>query len=274
MKAAVIVCRNDNYGDNLHHWARLCLDNLTAVFDTVFIVDWKCVQNTSLIEALDYKSKNVVNIKITRDIIAKQYNHLSSLPLVEVIGRNIGIRQAIANGFDWICSTNIDIISNPFNELALDKDTLYTVRKYTVPEDIHLKQPITLDFLNQNKHLFSLASMAVVDGQAVWDPGDIWSLVTGCGDFQLAHKTLWMAIKGFEEEMIGRTYADSNIMKKPILIGKKTAILDLDLYHLNHSSNAYRESDEIKIPVNDRIKWVNNFIETKNNEDWGVVEFS
>ena len=39
MKAAAIVCRNDNYGGNLHRRAQLCLDNLSAVFDRVYVVD-------------------------------------------------------------------------------------------------------------------------------------------------------------------------------------------------------------------------------------------
>ena len=63
MKAAAIVCRNDNYGGNLHRRAQLCLDNLSAVFDRVYVVDWKSVNNITLLESMNYKKDNIIDIK-------------------------------------------------------------------------------------------------------------------------------------------------------------------------------------------------------------------
>jgi len=269
-KAAIIVCRDDNYGDNLHHRAKICLTNLTQVFDKVYVVDWKCVNNISLVEAININNPNIINIKVTKEFIKEHLPQHYNLPLIETIGRNIGIRRAIKDGIDWICSTNIDILSDTFDESLLDKETLYTVRKYSVEEHIHLQNSINIEFLKQQRNTFEYAQLSVINGQSVWDPGDIWSLVVGCGDFQLAHASLWKDIKGFEEEAVGRAYADSNLMKRPILLGKKTSILNLDIFHLNHTSNSYRDIDDTGIPLNDRVKYVNNFEKTTNTENWGM----
>ena len=108
------------------------------------------------------------------------------------------------------------------------------------------------------------------DGQALWDSGDTWSIAVGCGDFQLAHRTLWYDMKGFEEEMYGRSYADSNLMKRPTLLGKNTSELNTGVYHLDHSNESFREPGEI-LPINDRFKYVNNFMQSTNTDNWGIL---
>lgn len=270
MKAAVIVCRNDNYGGNLHCRAKICLDNLSTVFDCIYLVDWKSVNDISLLEAMDYRKTNIKNIKITRNTIMQKFPQVINYPIVESIGRNIGIRQAINDGSDWICSTNIDIIMEPFDESLLNKDTLYTVRKRHIPKNKYESPDFNFNDIINEKMSLQRAVHASHNGQALWDPGDVWSIAVGCGDFQLAQKCLWLSIKGFEEEMYGRAYADSNLMKRPILIGKKTDELDLGVYHLDHSNESYREQGEI-LPINDRIKYVNNFTQTTNTDDWGIL---
>jgi hypothetical protein len=271
MKAAVIVCRNDNYGDNLHHRARLCLNNLCEVFDKIYVVDWKCVDGISLVEACGIVSPKIENIKILNEMVSTNWPMSKNLPMVETIGRNIGIRSAINDNIDWICSTNIDIMMNTFDEHILSTDTLYTVRKYSVPEHIHLQRDITIAHLNEHKYEYEYAKLAVIDGRAVWDDGDVWSMVVGCGDFQLAHASLWMRMKGFEDSMVGRSYADSNIMKKAVLCGGNAEVLGVNIFHLNHSSNAYRSAEETSIPINDRILWVNDFTASQNEDSWGLL---
>ena len=270
MKAAVLVCRNDNYGGNLHRRARLCLDNLSNIFDVLYVVDWKSVNNVTLLEAMNYKKPNIVDIKITRDTIEQKFPQVINYPIVESIGRNIGIRRAINEGVEWICSTNIDIIMEPFNENILDKDTLYTVRKRHILKERYENLSFSFDDVLKNKETFQRAVYASRNGQALWDSGDTWSIAVGCGDFQLAHRNLWLVIKGFEEEMYGRSYADSNLMKKPILLGKKTEELDLGVYHLDHSNESFRELGEV-LPINDRFKYVNNFVQSTNTSSWGIL---
>jgi hypothetical protein len=270
MKAAVIVCRDDNYGGNLHRRAQLCLDNLSAVFDRVYVVDWKSVNNITLLESMNYKKDNIIDIKITKDIISHKFSQTINYPIVESIGRNIGIRRAADDGVEWICSTNIDILMEPFDENVLDKNTLYTARKHHIPREKYQDPQFNFEDLKLQKETLQRAVYASRDGQALWDSGDIWSIAVGCGDFQLAHKTLWYDMKGFEEEMYGRSYADSNLMKRPILLGKNTSELNTGVYHLDHSNESFREPGET-LPINDRFKYVNNFMQSTNTANWGIL---
>lgn len=267
-KCAVIVSRNDNYGDNLIFRAQHTVNKLSQVFDKIFYVDWKSKDST-LTSHLQLPD-NVETIKITKEIVNKNWPYAINIPVVETIGRNIGVRRAIDEGFDWICSTNIDILIDEFDENKLDKKTLYTVRRYNVPESFHLSYKDTDSLWNDLiVNTFDQSPLSVLDGVGVWDPGDHWSLVVCCGDFQLAHNYLWQQIRGFEEEMTGRCYADSNLMKRAKLLGYNTDILKLNIYHLNHNNNSYREPEET-LPVNDQQVYVANWNKSTNKKDWGT----
>lgn len=268
-KCAVVVSRNDNYGDNLIHRAKLSLENNSKVFDHIIYVDWKTV-NRPLTDELNIDKRNIETISISEEYIANKWPQFVNYPIVETIARNIGIRKAIEK-YDYVCSTNIDVIINNFNIDNLCNDTLYTARRRNVPQEAHLSfsDNILSQLINQ-KDSFELAPMAVKDGRGIWDPGDDWSLVVCCGDFQFAHRNLWADIRGFEEEMAGRCYADSNLMKRPIIIGKKTAIADVDVFHLNHTNYSERLPTEY-LPVNDQYKYVNDWVKSTNNTKWGIL---
>lgn len=268
-KAAVVIGRNDNYGENLHHRARLCMGNLIEQFNKIYYVDWKTIDKT-LLEASDIVNDKIQVISITEDYIKKYLPQYINYPIVESIGRNIGIRAAVDENYDWILSTNIDCLIDTINLDELQKDTLYTARRRNVPQDFHLNNKIDIDTLKKIKHTLPQAPLSVINGEAVWDKGDIWSLTVCCGDFQLAHKSLWKAIRGFEERAAGRAYADSNLMKRPIMIGKKTAILDIDIFHLDHTNNSFRLPNE-RLPLNDMYRYVEGFEKSTNTKDWGKI---
>lgn len=268
-KAAVVVGRDDNYGENLHHRARLCMGDLTSQFDRVFYIDWKTL-NKTLIESSGIVNDKIEVISVTEDIIENKYPNYIDYPIVESIARNIGIRTAIDNGYEWILSTNIDCIIDTIDVEALDRDTLYTARRRNVPQDFHLNNPVNINILKEIKNNFTQAQLSVVNGQPVWDKGDIWSLAVCCGDFQLAHSSLWSDIRGFEEAAAGRAYADSNLMKRPIMIGKKTAVLDIDIFHLDHTNTSFRLPGE-HLPLNDMYTFVEGFEKSTNTKDWGKI---
>ena len=75
--AAVVIGRNDNYGENLHHRARLCMANLTSQFDKVFYVDWKTL-DANLIEASGIVDDKIQIISITSDYIKEHYHQYCS----------------------------------------------------------------------------------------------------------------------------------------------------------------------------------------------------
>ena len=48
--SVVLMGRNDNYGDNLHHRAIHSITNFIINYDEVIYVDWKSPNNISLIQ--------------------------------------------------------------------------------------------------------------------------------------------------------------------------------------------------------------------------------
>lgn len=267
--SVVLIGKNDNYGGNLIHRFKHSLNILTESFDEIIYVDWKSNEKTLIEEVIsDIKNKEKIkSFVVTKEDIVKNNPEYENYSIVEVIARNIGVRRATN---DWILVTNVDVLIEKLNLNDFEKDTLYTSARIDIPEDFHLRYDNSqklLEEIKNNISNFKQQPDAVVNGEAVWDSGDVWSLVVGCGDFQFAHKDVWYGIKGFEESFGGRCFADSNLMKKGALL-YKTKKSDTKVFHLNHGTTKNSLSGEI-LPMNDRFVCVNNFTETSNSENWG-----
>jgi hypothetical protein len=134
--------------------------------------------------------------------------------------------------------------------------------------DSLLEKQNPLEYLNSIKYTLGRQPMSIDEtGNAIWDSGDIWSLVVSCGDYQIAHRKIWESIRGFEESMTGRCYADSNIMKKAKVSGYGIAVLNLNIFHLDHPIN-----HSVNYNLNDRVKYVNEFNKTNNSTSWGFSD--
>jgi hypothetical protein len=104
-------------------------------------------------------------------------------------------------------------------------------------------------------------------------PNDDYSIINCCGDFQLAHKTVWDKIKGYEEKMIYACFSDTNIQKKAVLNGfNLEAHFDLPLYHLSHKGMGNDGSSPSKQLYNSPWEWVEFFTESQNSDGWGLVD--
>lgn len=266
---AVITSRNDNYGGYLPHRATLALTNFIERYDEVIYVDWNS-QEKSLIEEIRNnlpKKNKLKHVLVTPNDVKNLDETYSSIEIVEVIGRNIGIRLSKS---DFIVSTNIDIIADRPKLDKLDFDTLYTVprRDVQVSEFIDVINPIEFgDKLILNSQNYEKK----LDANRPEDSGDPWSLIICCGDYQLAHKDLWYKMKGFEETMIYRNFADTNLMKKGAIYGKISK-LDLPIFHLNHYGHG-DTSGGVTIS-NEKNKYVQNFTTTENGEEWGFANYN
>jgi hypothetical protein len=267
--SVILIGKNDNYGGNLKHRFTHCLNILSEAFEEIIYVDWKS-NGISLIEEVIENIKNKNKVKsyiVTEKDIEKNCPEYINYSIVEVLARNIGIRRA---SNEWILVTNVDVLIENLNLTEFNKQTLYTSARIDIPEEFHLNFNNSFELLNsikKNENSFKKLPDAVVNGKSVWDSGDIWSLVVGCGDFQFAHKNVWYGIKGFEESFGGRCYADSNLMKKgAIYFNIEKA--SVPLYHLNHGTTKISLDSEI-LPMNDRFVCVNNFTNTLNSENWG-----
>lgn len=264
--SAIVVSRNDN--PNNFHRIFLALNTMLERYDEVILVDYGS-ENKTLLESIEgiQETGRLREIVVTAEEVAS-ISPSKDTRFIEVFARNIGIRRATG---DFIVSTNQDIM--PECPIGLDMDTLYTVARRNVPEPIfeNTKNYVSLfAHLKQHKYNFQQQpDMVDKHGNATWDPGDIWSLVVCCGDYQIAHRQLWEKIRGFEESMIYRNYADSNLMKKGYLYGKIKKLL-LDIFHLNHPANV---STKLNLS-NDRMMYVNNFTGTRNPDTWGFSELN
>ncbi len=267
--SVIVMAKNDDYGGHLIHRAKHVLTNLINEFDEVIYVDWKSEGkplHEEFIDELESTGK-LTCYTVTQEDINEVMPQYSNYSIVDVVGRNIGIRRAKN---DWVLVTNIDIILKNFDTSEFKDDVLYTAARREVSIEEHLQFTNTKELvshLESKRDSYRLQQDTVIDGKAVWDEGDVWSLVVACGDFQFAHKNVWNGIRGFEESLGGRGYADSNLMRKGAIYFSIEKCLT-PLYHLNHTSSKKGKEGEI-LPGNDRLSSVNNFTETTNSEDWG-----
>jgi len=270
MISVVIMSKNDNYGGNLHHRAVHCLTCFIENFDEVIYVDWKSAKN-SLIEEIKDNLPHTSKLKVyevSKEDIQKNNPEYINYSIVECLGRNIGLRRATK---EWILVSNIDVLIEKINLSKYKADTLYTAAKRHVPELLHLKYTDKNQLLHAIKNNYHHLKLDPDGGSPeagdIWDPGDFWSLVVGCGDFQFAHKDVWQQMKGFEENAGGRSYADSNLMKKGYIYANIKKAHE-DIFHLDHGNSKEMTPGEI-LPNNDMFKFVRDFKETQNAESWG-----
>ena len=273
MNTVVIPTRNDNYGLFLAERAIQCLNSMTAVFDEVILVDWNSPHGIPLIDQIkDYiEPTNKIRVIVVPKEFVSSNAPTNAQPCCEVLARNIGIRRAKG---DWIVSSNIDIIATTFNTSVLLKDTLYTVPKYNVLENVHLTQLISMsneqkvNALKSHKHLFERMKKS----EDV-TPDDHFSLIVGCGDFQIAYRDLWYSIRGFEEALCYRCAADSNVMVKTATHPDyKTSILDIDVFHLEHKNNPYFWKKDSSTLRNSAVDAFTTYAVTQNGNNWGFAD--
>ena len=269
--SAILLLKNDGYGGNLVERSVPSIKNFIKVYDEVVIVDWNSTNGLFLNlikDKIDFNGK-LKYIVVDQDFIEKFSFH--EFGLIEPIGKNIGARRASC---DFILSTNPDIIAEKPHDL-LDDNTMYTARKREFVGWQNYPD-VAEAALNLYEHLpaVPLSASPPFDefgsGIPTWDEGDRWSLAVACGDYQLAHKNVWNKIQGMEESMVHRAYVDSNLQKKAWVSRSKISLLTLKVIHLEHNkSNASLTTTQ----VNDRVKYVNEFEVTNNQEDWGYLSY-
>ena len=277
-KISAVVCgRNDNYGGHLVERATYCFKSLLETFDEVIYVDWNTQENkeplTSCLNIVDKSKLNV--IVVTPEKVHELTNGVKTQPMCEVLTRNIGIRRATG---DYIVSTNIDVITP---ERYLVDKLLEKIRPH---EMITLaKQDVELSDLDKHfKNGFDPKVMPILFGlwpiqKRLMSPyltinkdllekfpenshHTLASIICACGDFQIAHRDTWWGIRGFEETMNKRSYADTAVQYKVLMNnGIVSASNFPPLYHIEHERDN-NPNLQNSIEMNKK---------TKNLETWG-----
>jgi hypothetical protein len=265
---ACIIGRNDDYGQNLLERATYCLNSMIGYLDEVIFVDWNTDNNKpTLIEELRndlLPSKNFHWVRVSQEQ-AKEwtFNNPQAQEVCETQARNVGLRRLST---DFLVSSNIDVIApqrrhieritdvNTFYTTGMRSISLYKLRELGSRKYPHEYMP----------PLEALEAKSVQQPVARVHQNDGYSLVSNCGDFQVAHRNIWYAMRGFEERMVGRAYADSNVQYKAVLFGYKIAVAwDVPIWHIGHEGG-YGGSGG----VND-VNLAFTMTETTNPETWG-----
>tara|TARA_R110001606_G_scaffold397738_2_gene575071 strand:+ start:118 stop:996 length:879 start_codon:yes stop_codon:yes gene_type:complete len=279
--ASVTVNRNDGYKD--FERGIIHFKSMVETFDEVNYVDWNSPDG-SFIWEIDEKLPKTGRIKhycIPSSTVNQIIFDANAQKCNEGISRNIAIRRSDA---DWIVSTNIDVIPPTRRELknlikTLNKNTFYTVSRREAPKDLIQTNGKSLKNLRE-----ALINIPARHFPAKVSPNDNFSLINCCGDFQIAHKSVWENIKGFEEEMIYACFIDTNIQKKAVINGCNLEVkYEPAIYHMEHGAyftkedgtrvndnenkGAYKGDNKA---YNDVYSWVENFTTSKNNKNWGL----
>ena len=275
--SAVIVSRNDNYGGHLNERATYCFNSAIDTYDEVLYIDWNSPSHSLLYdikENIKFKG-NFKHIVISPEVASTLTNHdPNAQKCCEVLGRNIGLRRATG---DWLVSTNIDIIHPKRESLEytinnLNDKTFYTLsRRYTdwnIIKEFYGGEIEFSKWKELREHLIDNSEERHFEEKTV--EGDNYSIINCCGDYQLASRTIWNEIRGFEEELIYPLYADTNIQKKAVMHGfGLTAIYNPPIFHIEHGRGGGGFLDGINKKTNDHYRSIIYQQKTENEESWG-----
>jgi hypothetical protein len=264
-KSVILTSRDDNYGGNLHQRTTMGITSLIENHDEVIFVDWKTKNGEGVISNIKNKlphTKKLKCIQVSSEFLSEKYPQILNYTIIESIGRNIAIRRA---EYDYIVSTNIDIVSTPLNNSILKENMFYTVPRRDVDENFHLG-------FQSYEELYKTIwnnrdSYRPKDG--IYSEEDKWSLINCCGDYQIGHKNVWNQMKGFEESILFGCGIDTNVMKKASWYST-IEVLDHYIFHLNHGKNGDRDENESVPPMSDQNSIIRDFIETTNSDNWGM----
>lgn len=266
---AILTDRNDDYKtkDRFIYTINSHLD----VFDEIIFIDYNTPKGKKPfiheIQSGLPKTGKLKNILITPEIAKKLCSaETRGIEVINSLAYNIGIRRA-SSDFVVVCATDIfgpqKIEFDRFVENC-DERVMYTFSRRELEKDELFKYEAS-DWKRALEHFSKNSVPRYYTGQCT--PGDWYSIINCCGDFQLAPKTLWETILGYEEKMIYRNFNDTNVQKKAILKRFRVeAIYDIPIFHVSHD---YKSLNVNVCMNNDPMYWVEFFSKSENTNDWG-----
>jgi hypothetical protein len=253
-------------------------------FDEVIYVDWNTEEGkpplTDELEIIvnpDRLKVIVVTPEMAKKLMGEE-GYKTGQKCCEALGRNVGIRRATG---DIVVSTNIDVVCcrrayleeaardlKPGDMISvkrnsLERDSILQIheqtRSYQITRDCvvnscgveSMSTGIMFPYLKVNKELLdNIPSIHHFNAASIFG---------GCGDFQMAYRDTWHAIRGFEEDQMKRNFNDTHVQYKIMMAGGTVTATNLPpVYHINHEYIPSQVMNERKlIPF------------TANNETWG-----
>jgi len=161
----VVTARNDDHGGNLLGRMQIFVDGWLAqarrykIPSELIIVEWNPpADRLPLAEALKWSENAgpcaVRIIEVPREIHSR-FKHAESLPLYQMIAKNVGIRRARGR---FILATNIDILFSDelaafIGEQKLSMDRMYRIDRHDAMSDVPTGAPIGEQLAYCRNHL-------------------------------------------------------------------------------------------------------------------------
>lgn len=248
MISVILYGRNDAHGYNLHRRAALSLNCIAEVLtdpdDEIVFVDYNTPDELpTFVEALadtltDRCLELLRVLRVPAAVHVRRFAALTHLPAIEPVARNAGIRRANpANR--WLLSTNTDMILLPQSQGGLSEicsdlaDGFYGLPRFELPEWLWERLPRS-DPKRAMAEIERLGPGLRLDEPTV---SNEWIRFDAPGDFQLVLREDFVAVDGFDEEMLLGYHVDSNLSRRMLLHRGSIETLGDSLagYHCNHN---------------------------------------
>lgn len=248
MISVILYGRNDAHGYNLHRRAALSLnciaELLTDPRDELLFVDYNTPDELpTFIEAIsDTLTEHCVDLlrvlRVRAAIHDQRFASRTHLPALEPVARNVAARRSNPSN-RWLLSTNTDMVFVPLrgrsmSEICRDlRDGFYALPRFELPEWLWECLPRT-DPHRSVAEIGRLGPSLRLDEQGI---GHEWMRFDAPGDFQMVLRDDFVAIDGFDEEMLLGYHVDSNLSRRVLLHRGSIESLEHELagYHCNHS---------------------------------------
>jgi hypothetical protein len=268
----VVTARNDNYGGDFLKRIQIFIDVLLSLCEKnaldmeLVIVEWNPpLENPSLADTIKWPGEQKhTHVRIVRvsEELHKKYPGSERLPLLEFVGKNVGVRRASG---DFILVTNPDIIFPEemikfLSTAKLSADRFYRSTRFDVVPETSLSSPeeqltyCRTHIIRINSYLGSfdnsLSSRLALKRIAFGWLGYFVSrykffplempFTNASGDFMLMHRDHWHGLHGYPEiigsDKNGLFHIDAFMVYEALFLGLKQVRLNnhLRIYHLEH----------------------------------------
>jgi 2-polyprenyl-3-methyl-5-hydroxy-6-metoxy-1,4-benzoquinol methylase len=248
MISVILYGRNDAHGYNLHRRAALSLNCIAEVLtdpeDELIFVDYNTPDELptfieSISDTLTERCLNILRVlRVPAAIHDQRFAERTHLPAIEPVARNAAARRANpANR--WLLSTNTDMIFVPteresMSEICRDlADGFYALPRFELPEWLW-------EWLPRSDPQGAIAEIGRLGPRIRLDEPTMsheWIRFDAPGDFQLMLRDDFVAVDGFDEEMLLGYHVDSNLSRRLLLQRGAIETLEAEVggYHCNHN---------------------------------------
>ena len=248
MISVILYGRNDAHGYNLHRRAALSLNCIAEVLtdpdDELIFVDYNTPDELpTFIEAIsDTLTERCLDLlrvlRVPAAIHEQRFAARTHLPALEPIARNVAARRANPSN-RWLLSTNTDMIFVPLEGRSMSDicrdlpDGFYGLPRFELPEWLWERLPRS-DPRRALAEIEHLGPALRLDEPTT---SHEWIRFDAPGDCQLILREDFVAIDGFNEEMLHGYHVDSNLSRRMLLHRGSIESLEEHLagYHCNHN---------------------------------------